>query len=139
MKNSFRAYSLIEVLIAGAILVVGITAAALMANSLLVQAQSNGFSLRAFNAQEQAARLWQLGLEPSTITNILPERCSSSNTPPAYSIYFDFNTNSSPTNISGVNVEMLKPLKIIFHSGTDANGSNVFRTNDIIVVRPTIR
>lgn len=137
MKTSHRAYSLIEVLIAGAILVIGITGAALMANALLVQEQSNGFSLRAFNAQEQAARLWQLGLSPSTITNILPERCSSSTNPPAYSVYFNF--NSSTTNISGASVEILNPLIMIFHSATRGDGSLVYRTNTNIVVRPTIR
>ncbi|MEI6278852.1 MAG: prepilin-type N-terminal cleavage/methylation domain-containing protein [Verrucomicrobiae bacterium] len=133
------AYSLIEVLIAGAILAIGITAAALMANALLVQEESNGFSLRAFNTQEQAARLWQLGLNGTTITNILPERCSSNaNNPGAYSIYLDFSSVTT-TNISGVGtVEILKQTNV-FHSGTRADGSNIFRSNEIVVARPVIR
>jgi len=129
------AYSLIEVAIAGAILAIGIAAAALMANALLVQEESNGYSLRALNAQEQAARLWQLGLNGSTITNILPERCSASNLP--YAIRLQFST--STTNISGVGtVEMLR-MTNVFHSGTRADGSNLFKTNDVVVVRPVIR
>jgi len=140
-KYSFqpRGYSLIEVLIAGAILVIGVSAAAIMANALFVQEESNGYALRAFNAQEQAARLWQLGLSPATITNILPERCSAANPPPAYSMYFDFDTDPSTTNVSGVVVEQVNPLRVVFHSGTLADGTLVFRTNDIVVVRPSIR
>lgn len=133
------AYSLIEVLIAAAILVVGISAAAILANAILVQEESNGYSLRAFNAQEQAARLWQLGLSPATITNILPERCSTNATNPgAYSIYLGF--SNSTTNLDGVvTVEILNPLRIVFHSGFDSTNNPTYRTNDIRVVRPTNR
>jgi len=134
-----RAYSLIEVLIAGGVLLMGISAAALMAHALLVQEESGGFALRAFNAQEQAARLWQLGLSPTTITNIFPERCSANATNPGlYSMYLGF--TSTNTNVTGAgSVEMLNPLRIVFHSGFDASNNAIYRTNDIIVVRPTIR
>jgi Tfp pilus assembly protein PilV len=136
---SVRAYSLIEVLIAGGILLMGISAAALMAHALLAQEESSGFALRAFNAQEQAARLWQLGLSPTTITNIFPERCSANSTAPgAYSIYLGF--SAVDTNVTGVGtVEMLNPLRIVFHSGYDSSNNVLYRTNDIIVVRPSIR
>jgi len=133
-----NAYSLIEVMIAGGIVAIGIAAAALMANALLMQEETQGYSLRAFNTQEQAARLWQLGLNATTITNILPERCSASNPPPAYSMCLQFTTSTNV--ISGVGtVEMLNPLRIIFHSGTGASNNLIYRTNDITVVRPTIR
>lgn len=137
--SSIRAYSLIEVLIAGTILVIGIAGAALLANSLLIQEESNGFSLRAFNTQEQAARLWQLGLSPATITNILPERCSTNATnPAAYTMYLGFTTNT--TNLgNGVTVEILNPLRLVFHSGFDKSNNLTYMTNDIVVVRPTIR
>jgi Tfp pilus assembly protein PilV len=132
------AYSLIEVMIAGGIVAIGIAAAALMANALLLQEESQGYSLRAFNTQEQAARLWQLGLNATTITNILPERCSASNPPPAYSMCLQFTTSTN--TIAGVGtVEMLNPLRIIFNSGTDGSNNPICRTNDITVVRPTIR
>jgi len=133
--RSARAYSLIEVLIAGAILVIGISGAAMMANTLLVQEESSGFSLRAFNAQEQAARLWQLGLSPTDVTNILPERCTTSNA--VYSIQLGF--SNSTTNITNVgSVEILSPLRLIYHSGYNASNTPLYRTNDIVVVRPTI-
>ncbi len=138
VRSRGRAYSLIEVLIAGGILAIGIAGAAMLANTLLMQEASNGFAIRAFNTQEQAARLWQLGLSPGDITNILPVQCSANATSPEpNSIYFGF--SSVTTNISGVAVEKLDPLRIVFHSGTSIDGSNAWRTNDVIVVRPTIR
>jgi len=131
-------YSLIEVLIAGAILAIGVAAAALMASALMVQDEANGNALQAYNAQEQAARLWQLGLSPATITNILPERCTSSNPPPLYNIHLSF--TPSTTNINGVtNIETLNPLRLIFISGITADGDATYITNDIVVVRPGIR
>ncbi len=133
------AYSLIEVLIAAAILVIGISAAAILANALLVQEESNGFALRAFNTQEQAARLWQLGLSPATITNILPERCTTNATNPGiYSMYLGF-TNGVTNLDTGFTVEILNPLRIVFHSGFDGSNNPTYRTNDILVVRPTNR
>jgi len=138
-RRGRSAYSLIEVLVAAAILVIGITGAALLANSLLLQEESNGFSLRAFNTQEQAARLWQLGLSPTTITNILPERCSTNaSSPDAYTMYLGFTADT--TNLgNGVTVEILNPLRIVFHSGFDKNNNLTYITNDIVVVRPSIR
>lgn len=132
------AYSLIEVLIAGAVLAIGIAAASLMASALMVQNEADGNALRAYNAQEQAARLWQLGLSPTTITNILPERCSASTTPPLYNIYLGFTTSS--TNINGVtNIELLNPLRLVFIAATTADGDVSYITNDVVVVRPGIR
>ncbi|MEI6071678.1 MAG: prepilin-type N-terminal cleavage/methylation domain-containing protein [Verrucomicrobiae bacterium] len=138
-----NAYSLIEVMIAGAIVAIGIAAAALMANALLMQEEAQGYSLRAFNTQEQAARLWQLRLDGPTITNILPERCSASTNPPAYSMHLQFITNTTNISVGGgpvkITVEMLNPLRIIFNSGTDGSNNPIYRTNEITVVRPTIR
>lgn len=133
-----RGYSILEVLVAGAVLVIAISAAAILARALMAQQQTSGFALRAFNAQEQAARLWQLGVSTNNITNILPERCAASSPPPAFSIFLQFTTVSS--NLPGVgNVEMLSPLRVVFHSGTRPDGTLTYRTNDVIVVRPTIR
>lgn len=135
-RGDSRAYSLVEVLIAGALLLVAISAAAVLARALIVQDQSTGYAIRALNAQEQAAKLWQLGVV--NITNILPERCSASNPPPANSIYLQFNSTTS--TIAGVGtVELLNPLRIVFHSGSRAGGALVYRTNDVTVVRPSIR
>jgi len=138
-RSGLLAYSLIEVLIAGAILVIGISAAAILANTLLVQEESNGYSLRAFNSQEQAARLWQLGVATNVITDILPERCSTNATNPGpYSMYLGFTTNT--TNLgSGVIVEILNPLRIVYHSGFDGSNNLIYRTNDVTVVRQTNR
>ena len=132
------AYSLIEVMIAGAIVAIGIAAAALMANALLLQEETQGYSLRAFNTQEQAARLWQLGVSSTDITNILPERCSANSTNPgACSIYLDF-SSATTTNAGAGTVQILQQTNV-FHSGSDATNTPIYSTHEITVVRPTIR
>jgi len=132
------AYSLVEVLIAGAVLAIGVAAAAIMASALMVQGEANGNALQAYNAQEQAARLWQLGLAPTNITNILPHRCTTTNPPPLYNIHLSF--TETTTNINGVsNIPILNPLRIVFNSGVTAGGTQLYITNDVIVVRPSIR
>ena len=72
------AYSLIEVLIAGAVLAIGIAAAALLANSMLIQEEANTDLTRALNVQERVAKLYHLGLATNAITNVLPETFGSS-------------------------------------------------------------
>ena len=134
-----NAYSLIEVLIAGAILLVGIAAAAILSNALYTQEATDIRITQALNMQEQAARLWQLGLEKSTITNILPVKCSSLASPPSDSIHLVFNETTN-TTLSGIPVDILSPLQIVFVTGVDPVGSPVYRTNSAgTVVRPTNR
>ena len=72
------AYSLIEVLIAGAVLAIGIAAAALLTNSMLIQEEANTDLTRALNVQERVAKLYHLGLATNAITNVLPETFGSS-------------------------------------------------------------
>jgi Tfp pilus assembly protein PilV len=134
-RRHLRGYSLVEVLVAAGVLITAISAAAIMARALLTQDQSTGYAVRAINAQEQYARLWQLGV--SNITNILPERCSTNSNPAAYTIYFA--PTQTTTNIAGVGrVDMLS-LRMVFFSGVTANGTAQTRTNDVTIVRPTIR
>ncbi len=67
-----RGYSLIEVLVAAAILMIGVAATASMALTITTQAEANTVISRMLNLQEQAARLFQLGLDPIDITTVLP-------------------------------------------------------------------
>lgn len=134
-RHALHGYSLIEVLIAAGLLVTAISAAAIMARALLTLDQSTGYAARAINAQEQYARLWQLGV--SNITNILPERCSTNSNPPANTMYFS--PTQTTTNISGVGRVEILSLRMVFYSGATANGTARIRTNDVTVVRPTIR
>ncbi|MEI6491162.1 MAG: hypothetical protein WCO94_01345 [Verrucomicrobiota bacterium] len=132
------AYSLIEVLIASGILLTGIAAVAMMAHTMFLQEESNGRITRALNLQEQAATLWQLGLSSDTITNILPERCLSTNPPGADAVSLSFTTNANITNL-GTGIVESANLSVVFHSATAANGTLVYQTNVVTVVRPSTR
>ena len=133
------AYSLIEVLIASGILLTGIAAVAMMAHTMFLQEEANGRVTRAINLQEQAAKLWQLGLDTNIITNILPERCRSSNSPGADAVCLTFPTNANITDLGYAPVESIN-LRIVFHSATAANGTLVYQTNtNVTVVRPSTR
>jgi len=131
-------YSLIEVLIAAGILLTGIAAAAMMANTMFQQQEANGRITRAINLQEQAARLWQLGLEPDVITNILPERCVNLSPPGADAMRLNFSNNANITAVGAQPAESVT-LQIVFHAATETDGTLIYRTNDVLVVRPSTR
>ena len=131
-------YSLIEVLIAAGILLTGIAAAAMMAHTMFLQTQDNGRVTRAINLQEQAATLWQLGLDPDTVTNILPERYVDLNPPGANAMRVSFSNNANITAVGAQPAESVT-LQIVFHAATQTDGTLIYRTNDVLVVRPSTR
>lgn len=67
-----RAYTLIEVLTAAVIVGVGVSAAVSMSATMTLQQELSWRVSVALNYQENACRLWQLGLGPSDITATLP-------------------------------------------------------------------
>jgi len=116
MHGGRAAYSLIEVLIAGAILAIGIAAAALLANSMLVQQEANAQVSSALNLQEQAGKLYRMGLATSEITNVLQTGGLT------------FSTNASTLSaIESVN------CVLVYAVGPE------FRTNTNVFVRETNR
>lgn len=77
MKTFLRpaGYTLVETMVAAAILLLVVAAAASLSGALNLQEELAQRSVVALNYQEQAARLWQLGLAPSEIfgeNGILP-------------------------------------------------------------------
>lgn len=126
-----KAYTLVEALIAAAILVIGVAAAASLALSMVAQEEANSRVMRAINLQEQATRLYQLGLSSSTITAILPADSGVS------SITF---TN---TTVGGSNVANLDAVicRMTFTAGSPITsaGAAQMRVNDFTVVRPSTR
>lgn len=134
MKNR-RGYTLVEAVIAGAILLVGIAAAALLANSVVLTQIGNERGARAINAQDQAARLYQLGLEPTTITNILPPNCTT-NSPTHEELAMFFSTGSitfGPTTAeSATNI-------MVYRAGEDTGANPTYRTNTVIIIRVSTR
>lgn len=125
-----RAYTLIEVLVAGGILVMGIAAAASLALTMVAQEKANTRIERALNMQEQAGRLYQLGISHDVITGqLLPYRASE------MTLTFQ---NEATNNVGEVatglaTMETIECELIVLPSNGDP------RTNVVTLFRPTIR
>lgn len=131
-------YSLVEVLVAAAIVAVGLTAAAMLVGTLMQQQELNASALRASNVQEQAVKLFRLDLNPALIREILPEVCVGSSVPPAggYSLVF---SRPRATNIMVDNTAVALEagsLQLIYASPLSAGALG---TNMVPIVRPSIR
>lgn len=131
-------YSLVEVVIAGAVLMMAIAAVTAMALVTVAQQETNVRISQAINYQEQAARLYQLGLSPTTIANILPPE-------PGAVLAFQNSTNGA---IGGINGMERIECQVVFQpnlttsswsEGHWVGGTTDTRTNSMIVVRPSIR
>ena len=72
-----RAYTLIEVLAASAVVSVSMTAAVSLSSTLMLQEEMGWRVSVARNYQENMARLWQLGLTPATVSALMPQQTSS--------------------------------------------------------------
>ena len=130
-------YSLIEVVIAGAILAMAIMAAASLASSLVQQQEWVPRGKAMLNIQEQAAKLFHLGLSPSQITNILPIPVSPTNSPPEGQVYLQFLIAS--TNVPGAGTMERALCRLTFASQRRMGGALSYRTNQVLIVRPSIR
>lgn len=71
-NRSYSGYTLIEALIASSLLLIGIAAAASMSLQLVTQEEINERANRSFNYIDNAVRLVQMGVDPSTVGTILP-------------------------------------------------------------------
>jgi len=132
-----NAYSLVEVLIAAAIIALGIAGAATLAHSMLLQQENSARVARAANLQEQIGVLYRLGLDAAAIVNVLPETVLFSGTPSTNEYLLEFfaatNAASGPSSMEVTN------CRLIFNSGRQTSGALVFETNDIVLARPAIR
>ena len=72
LSHSSRGYSLIEVLLASAILMIGVGAASTMTVVLNKQEEINLQVSRGTARLEAAARMFQMGLSPAQISALLP-------------------------------------------------------------------
>ncbi len=127
------AYTIVEALVAAGILVMGIGAAAALAITMVAQEEANARVARALNLQEQAGRLYHLGLTPAEIAAILPPE------PNVSSLTF----TESVISVTNVGTMESAACRIIFDGGipvTDPDGVGAAqRTNDVVLVRPVIR
>lgn len=140
------AYSLVEVLVAAAILAVGLAAAAVLINTLVIQQEMDSGAVRAANLQEQATMLYRLGVtNPQDLYSLLPEPTGASGAPAAgsYSITFgvpsvSVSTASAP---SGVAAEVAYEVTLctITHSSPVGSGGLAYSANSVSIIRPVIR
>ncbi len=131
-------YSLLEVLIAGSLIAMGIAAAALVANSAVQQQELNAIASRAINLQEQVSVLYRLGLDYTAITNALPQSFVSGTNEPADVGQYGFTTNSFATTTNGGLVMQSWSNGIVYVSGF-VSTNVVRRTNSVILLRESIR
>lgn len=130
-QRAFAGYTIVEALVAAAILVIGVAAAASLSLTMVSQEEGNARVARAINLQEQAARLYQLGLSTNTIASILPTDSGVAS----------INFTTATTNVDNLALLEMATCRMTFTSGaplTDTNAS-INRTNDLTVVRPSTR
>ncbi len=118
------AYTLIEVMVAAALLMIGVAAASALAVATLTQEETNARTARCLNLHEQAVRLYQLGLDPAVATALLP--------PDPAVTSLEFTAQSTPINGLGT-VETAVSTLTFSTTSTDQ------RSHEILAVRPAIR
>jgi len=132
------AFSLVEVMVAAAVVAVGLTAAAMLVGSLMQQQEVNAASFRASNLQEQAAKLFRMDLNPSLIREVLPEVSVGTTVPPAGGYSFVF-SRPAKTNLVVDNTTLdleVGSMQIIYESPL---GSGTYATNRVSILRPATR
>jgi type II secretory pathway pseudopilin PulG len=141
MKRTTAAYTLIEVLVAAAILMIAVGAAGALALATVTQEETNARIVRCLNLHEQAVRLYQLGLDPSVVSAVLP-------VDPAV-VSLVFTTHNLPISDLGT-VEQAdstltfttSPLAADWTAQTWSSGpssDSARRTSQITAIRPSLR
>jgi len=128
-------FSLMEAVIAAAIVALGIAGAALMANSIIVNQEANTQLVYAQNLHEQTARLYQLGITPAAITNYLPDRFQS--VAPTALNQFQLTTVAAVPPV-GIAVEGIQNT-LTFSVGANSSGTAIFQSQTNTVFRESIR
>ena len=140
-------YSLVEVVVAAAIVAIGVAAGAAIMNTLVVQEEVNAGAVRAANLQEQSVMLYRLGItNPQDVYNLLPEVCGASSPPAPGAFALSFSapvtTNFTATLSAGgqTNVSCQAITCTILYAGPIAGTSQVsYLSNSLVFVRPVIR
>lgn len=139
-----RGFSLVEVVMAAAIVAIGVAAGAAIMNTLVVQEEFNAGAVRAANLQEQATVLYRLGLtNTQDLYNILPEPCSSVATPAANAFSLTFGAPSVvTTTVAGASVPIsyeVVACTVVLGNPVAGSSQVAYLTNVVSLVRPTIR
>jgi len=135
-----NAFSLVEAMIAAAIVAIGLTAAASLVGALMAKEEINSISLRAANLQEQAVMLYRLGLPPARIIEVLPETVSDTTTPAAGTYGLSFGSLSAVpcTASDGSNFTVTSASCTLTYPITAPDGSVLsYRSNSVTIVQPS--
>ncbi len=71
-RASRGGYTLVEALVAGIVLMIGVSAASSLTLALITQDEMSQRTATALNYQENAAQLYRLGLSPTQVEALLP-------------------------------------------------------------------
>ena len=130
-------YTLVEVVIAGAVIAVGMAGAASLSSTMMAQEELSWRVSVARNYQENLVRLWQLGLSPSEVMNLIP---SASGNPKLSEVI-----GASPTltatgqsNVAAMGV-MDSAVCSFTISTVNVAGAGAGGTNQVTVYRPTLK
>jgi prepilin-type N-terminal cleavage/methylation domain-containing protein len=125
-----RGYSLVEVMVAAAVIAIGLTASAVLVGTLTQQEEVNAAALRAANLQEQAVRLYRLDVDTALITALLPESST-------YSVSFTPANDALSFEVDGTQVLLDAADCTMTYPNPAGDGTNL--SNTVTVIRPTIR
>ena len=132
-------FSIVEAMIAAAIVAIGLTAAATLVATLLAKDELNVVSLRAANLQEQAVTLYRMGLSADRIRGILPESCTVSSPPALGSYKLDFGVWSPVTaSVTGGSSFSFRVAtnSIVYAEGAPGGSVLSYRSNSVTIVQP---
>lgn len=135
-----RGFSVIEALMAAAIVAIGLTAAASLVGALMAREEVNTVSLRAANLHEQAIMLYRLGLSPEKIRAILPEPCGDGGSPPAggFSLTFGSAVPMQCTASDGSTFNVTSTESTLTFPITGPDGTVLsYRENSLTILRPS--
>ena len=140
LKNKKRkGYTFAEVLISSALIGVAIGASVQLMATMNMQEEASTDTAIALNLQDNAARLWQLGLSPTDVYSVLPSTLNNDDlagavTPSSTnSVAFGSATTSTLANSMGTMESIPCTVNIpILNTGTN-------RANLVQVYRPSLR
>ena len=130
-------YSLIEVVVAGAVIAVGMTAAASLSSTMMAQEELSWRVSVARNYQENIVRLWQLGLSPSDVMSLIP---SASGNPKLAEVIGPSPTLTATGQVDEDSMGVMESAVCSFTINTaNVAGAGAGGTNEVTAYRPTLK
>jgi prepilin-type N-terminal cleavage/methylation domain-containing protein len=130
-------YTLVEVIVSAGIVAVGMAGAVSLSSSLMAQQEMSWRVAVGRNYQENIVRLWQLGLSPGEVMNLIP---SPSGNPKLAEIV---GTSPTLTATGLVNVNSMGNMESAVCNFTvntaNVSGAGAGTVNQVTAYRPSIR